>query len=88
MNFKFVFNTIPSYFWIIYKYFTSFFILGRNHIQWFYKGKKMNPMLKQILIQFEFDLYDVISNFAVNFAHNLIGSFLRRLLFLVCLLLL
>ena len=43
--FKKIFYTIPSYFWIIYEYFTSFLVLQKYHFQWFYKGKKINPML-------------------------------------------
>ena len=37
-----IFYILPSYFWIIYKYFTSFLVLWKYHFQWFYKGKKIN----------------------------------------------
>ena len=80
-----LFYILPSYFWIISEYFTSFFIMGKYHLQWLCKCKKINQALERILIQFELDdfyLYPVVSNFSVNLGHNFIGSFFGWLFFL------
>ena len=50
-----IFNIIPSYFWIIQKYFTSFFALGKYHLQWLYKREEISLALERILIHFRLD---------------------------------
>ena len=50
-----ILNITPSYFWIIYNYLTSFCVLWKYHLQWFYKSEEINSSLERILIHFEPD---------------------------------
>ena len=50
-----LFNNLPSYSWIIYKYFTCLCIQGKYHLQQPHKCEEINPALERILIHFETD---------------------------------
>ena len=50
-----IFNSIPCYFWLICNYLTSFCVLWKYNLQWFYNCEKINSVLERILVHFEPD---------------------------------